>query len=107
MVTKTIITLLPSSRVAKYFLPSHSREETAVSGQFRKRSVAAHTTVCDSTGNITHLALFGGEVSPSDRGHEGAGGFESDVLLFELDAEGALKLVDCTFSPACEVPRGR
>ena len=29
------------------------------------------------------LLLFGGEVSPSDRGHEGAGGFAGDLLAID------------------------
>ena len=34
------------------------------------------------------LLLFGGEVSPSDRGHEGAGGFAGDLLAIDpLDGE--------------------
>uniref|UniRef100_A0A7S4JKK6 Uncharacterized protein n=1 Tax=Odontella aurita TaxID=265563 RepID=A0A7S4JKK6_9STRA len=34
--------------------------------------------------------IFGGEVDPSDRGHEGAGGFENDVLLLD-SATGAFQ----------------
>lgn len=43
---------------------------------FRPRSVFGCTTWRGKG-----LFVFGGEVSPSDHGHEGAGGFASDVLL--------------------------
>ena len=34
--------------------------------------------------------IFGGEVDPSDRGHEGAGGFENDVVILDFQS-GAYK----------------
>mmetsp|Transcript_10955 Transcript_10955/g.23710 ORF Transcript_10955/g.23710 Transcript_10955/m.23710 type:complete len:119 (-) Transcript_10955:59-415(-) len=34
--------------------------------------------------------IFGGEVDPSDRGHEGAGGFENDVVFLDIKS-GAVK----------------
>ena len=36
------------------------------------------------------LLLFGGEVSPSDRGHAGAGGFAGDLLAID-PLDGALQ----------------
>ena len=48
----------------------------------RPRSVCASMAMPDA------LLLFGGEVSPSDRGHEGAGGFAGDLLAIDpLDGE--------------------
>jgi len=44
---------------------------------FRPRSVFVTATMPSG-----QLFVFGGEVSPSDNGHEGAGGFENDVILF-------------------------
>eukprot|EP00908_Phaeocystis_cordata_P018490 Transcript_29943.p1 GENE.Transcript_29943~~Transcript_29943.p1 ORF type:complete len:356 (-),score=139.68 Transcript_29943:320-1339(-) len=43
----------------------------------RPRSVCAAMALDDA------LMLFGGEVSPSDRGHEGAGGFASDLIALD------------------------
>jgi len=43
----------------------------------RPRSVSASIPLGRS------LLLFGGEVSPSDRGHEGAGGFASDLVAID------------------------
>ena len=31
-----------------------------------------------------HVVVFGGEVDPSEKGHEGAGGFTNDVTVFSL-----------------------
>merc|ERR1719312_672420 len=41
------------------------------------RSVAC----CEGVGS--RVLLFGGELQPSDRGHEGAGAFSSDTQIFE------------------------
>ena len=43
----------------------------------RPRSVCGHGTLKDGT-----IVLFGGEVEESNKGHEGAGGFANDVVLF-------------------------
>ena len=40
-------------------------------------------SVCASLALRHGLLLFGGEVSPSDRGHEGAGGFASDLVAID------------------------
>jgi N-acetylneuraminic acid mutarotase len=45
----------------------------------RPRSVC----VAGSFSAINKAVLFGGEVDPSERGHEGAGGFENDVVLLD------------------------
>jgi N-acetylneuraminic acid mutarotase len=44
---------------------------------FRPRSV------CVAGSFSAKAVLFGGEVDPSERGHEGAGGFENDVVLLD------------------------
>ena len=55
-------------------------------GDLRPRSVSVSGYV-----QAKNLAvLFGGEVDPSDRGHEGAGGFENDVVILD-GKNGALK----------------
>lgn len=44
-----------------------------------------HRSVCVS-GTIPLLELtviFGGEVNPTNRGHEGAGGFENDIIVLD------------------------
>mmetsp|Transcript_21347 Transcript_21347/g.43072 ORF Transcript_21347/g.43072 Transcript_21347/m.43072 type:complete len:352 (-) Transcript_21347:83-1138(-) len=48
-------------------------------GEMRPRSVciSAYLPSCDMA------IIFGGEVDPSDRGHEGAGGFEDDVIVLD------------------------
>jgi len=48
------------------------------------RSVAC----CEGVG--TRVLLFGGELQPSDRGHEGAGAFSSETQIF--DASNSMKL---------------
>ena len=32
---------------------------------------------------LGYSVIFGGEVDPSDRGHEGAGGFEQDLVILD------------------------
>ena len=45
----------------------------------RPRSVC----VCGSFPSLGYSVIFGGEVDPSDRGHEGAGAFEHDVVILD------------------------
>jgi hypothetical protein len=45
----------------------------------RPRSVC----VSGSFPSVGVAVIFGGEVDPSDRGHEGAGGFENDVVILD------------------------
>jgi hypothetical protein len=45
----------------------------------RPRSVCAS----GSFPSLGYSVIFGGEVDPSDRGHEGAGGFENDVVVLD------------------------
>jgi hypothetical protein len=48
----------------------------------RPRSVSASFAVQSA------VCVFGGEVSPSDRGHEGAGGFAADLVAFDPENGG-------------------
>lgn len=56
--------------------------------ELRPRSVCASGTLM--VGAQKTCLLFGGEVDPSDRGHEGAGNFENDLVLLD-GRTGALK----------------
>lgn len=53
------------------------------------------------------IVIFGGEVDPSDRGHEGAGGFANDVVLLE-ETTGAYRetIAAPPTDPAWPGPRG-
>ena len=62
--------------ILRFDLGSHTWERKP-SEWLRPRSV------CASLPLGRGLMLFGGEVSPSDRGHEGAGGFASDLLAID------------------------
>ncbi|CAK9103989.1 unnamed protein product [Durusdinium trenchii] len=67
-----------------YDLSMGAWEQSLLSGlaDLRPRSVSVAISF------HSFSAVFGGEVNPSDLGHEGAGGFENDVAL--LDDSGAL-----------------
>ncbi|KAL9191288.1 hypothetical protein ACHAXT_000994 [Thalassiosira profunda] len=67
-----------------------SWEEKGMDGlaDMRKRSVCAFGCLPD----INKCIIFGGEVDPSNRGHEGAGNFERDVVLLD-GTTGALSEV--------------
>jgi len=45
----------------------------------RPRSVCVSGTIP----SLGMAVIFGGEVNPSDRGHEGAGGFENDIVVLD------------------------
>jgi len=62
------------------------------------RSVAC----CEGIG--TRVLLFGGELQPSDRGHEGAGAFSSDTQVFE--ASTSMKVVGDGKGKTSPPPRG-
>lgn len=51
-----------------------------------KRSVSAAATVK----SLDMVLLFGGELEPSARGHEGAGNFGNDVIYLDTKTKGAL-----------------
>lgn len=73
-------------------LETKSWREEKITGKFRPRSVCAHTSIDVSGTN--YLAIFGGEVNPSEKGHEGAGGFANDLLLLPISsATGELETV--------------
>ena len=59
------------------------------------------TTLVDGT---EFVVVFGGEVDPSEKGHEGAGGFTNDVTVFSLPG-GAPVPVES--DPAAEKPTAR
>lgn len=82
------------------------RVETGVTGKFRPRSVCGHS-VFHQNGQ-DYLAIFGGEVNPSEKGHEGAGGFSNDLLLFSINNEtGQLDaVIDCALNGTAATPRG-
>ena len=52
--------------------------------ELRKRSVC----ISGSFPSLGVSIIFGGEVNPSDRGHEGAGGFENDIVLLNENNGG-------------------
>jgi len=62
------------------------------------RSVAC----CEGVG--TRVLLFGGELQPSDRGHEGAGAFSSDTQVFE--ASSSMKVLGDGKGKTNPPPRG-
>ena len=78
---------------------------------FCPRSVCPSFTL--QNGNF--MFLFGGEVSTSDRGHEGAGDFAADVVALQCESSetnverGLVRLVptvNCSEEGACPVARG-
>lgn len=52
----------------------------ALSNKLRPRSVAG---TCTLNKNGEKVVIFGGEVDPSSKGHDGAGGFANDIVLFD------------------------
>ena len=54
--------------------------------ELRPRSVC----ISGSFPSVGVAIIFGGEVDPSDRGHEGAGGFENDMVVLD-EKTGVLK----------------
>ncbi len=71
----------------------------APSEWLRPRSVAASFSV----GGV--IFVFGGEVSPSDRGHEGAGGFADDLIAFDAATGAPLHVEVVSDAPAGSHPR--
>lgn len=65
--------------------------ERAPSGWLRPRSVSASFSLAHPSGPA--LLLFGGEVSPSDKGHEGAGAFASDLIAIDAISGAPIHLV--------------
>ena len=51
-----------------------------------KRSVCAAASLT----SINMILIFGGELEPSARGHEGAGNFGNDVIYLDTKTKGAL-----------------
>ena len=59
------------------FRPNTKTWTQLPSAGLRPRSVCAHCTVQGK------IVVFGGEVDPSEKGHEGAGAFANDLLVFD------------------------
>ena len=54
-----------------------------------------------------HLqVIVGGEVNPSDKGHEGAGSFARDVLVVDVSGAGEAVVVHSATMPEAFEPRG-
>ena len=51
--------------------------------------------------------IFGGEVDPSDRGHEGAGGFQNDVVILDLESGAHKETIQKCSSDLVEWPEER
>ena len=60
-------------------------------------------SVCASFSLAGSVFCFGGEVEPSDRGHEGAGGFADD--LFALDSQSGEQLPVTVLAESAAPPR--
>ena len=73
--------------------------ERVPSDWLRPRSVVASLSLPRA------LLLFGGEVSPSDRGHEGAGGFAADLVA--VDPAGGAPLDVAVDGPPAWAPPAR
>lgn len=63
-------------------------EENGMEGLYTMRPRSVCVSASFPTKNVA--IVFGGEVDPSDRGHEGAGGFENDVVVLDYES-GTLK----------------
>lgn len=88
------------TRDAQVFdLATHSWQEPVLEcSDLRPRSVCVACSMSSSDASAKEddcVVLFGGEVNPSDRGHEGAGGFANDVVVVSTtdgDREGSTSL---------------
>ena len=68
----------------------------------RPRSVC----VSGSFPSVGVSLIFGGEVDPSERGHEGAGGFENDVVILQEDSGKYLETIKASSSGPWPEKRG-
>jgi len=85
--------------------PTWTWDDTKMKGLdgLRPRSVCVSASSHDNLG-----VIFGGEVNPSDRGHEGAGGFARDLVLLDGSNCGAiLQTIDCPSTYHGEWPQAR
>jgi hypothetical protein len=57
-------------------------------------------SVCVAATLESHVVLFGGEVNPSDRGHEGAGGFSDEIVLLGADAATTTTTTQLVVAPS-------
>lgn len=68
--------------------------------EMRPRSVCCAAVLKDA------IVIFGGEVDPSAKGHEGAGGFENDVVVLDSSTATYLNVVKASNESNCPAPRG-
>jgi hypothetical protein len=68
-----------------------TNEWKQIPSDYRPRSVCPTSSVTLS--GQSFMILYGGEVSPSDHGHEGAGDFASDLISINTTSSAALALV--------------
>lgn len=68
----------------------------------RPRSVC----VSGSFPSLGCAIIFGGEVDPSDRGHEGAGGFENDVVVLDGDSGAYIETIKASTTEPWPQNRG-
>eukprot|EP00540_Astrosyne_radiata_P017397 CAMPEP_0116835404 /NCGR_PEP_ID=MMETSP0418-20121206/7527_1 /TAXON_ID=1158023 /ORGANISM="Astrosyne radiata, Strain 13vi08-1A" /LENGTH=357 /DNA_ID=CAMNT_0004465069 /DNA_START=53 /DNA_END=1126 /DNA_ORIENTATION=- len=60
-----------------------SQEKWKEGGLLELNDLRPRSVCCFGSFEKNMGILFGGEVDPSDRGHEGAGGFENDIVFLE------------------------
>ena len=89
-------------------LQSGKWDEKTMEGldNLRPRSVCVSGNIAVD-GKQTMGIIFGGEVNPSDKGHEGAGAFENDVVLLDGDSGSMVEVVKSSTDAATEWPQAR
>eukprot|EP00977_Amphora_coffeiformis_P024134 scaffold15108_cov180-Amphora_coffeaeformis.AAC.10 len=87
-----------------YDIATDTWETMELSEPVRPRSVC----VAGALAKEDRIVIFGGEVNPSDRGHEGAGGFAQDVVLMKLvshsSSSSSSNLLKCQQGDALGTP---
>ena len=63
--------------------------------------------MCASFGVAGSVCVFGGEVSPSDKGHEGAGGFADDLVAVDAGTGDPLQVSVVSEAPEGALPMSR
>ena len=93
------------SDIHRYDIASNSWTQVVADDKtIRPFSVSASATL--RLGSTDTVVFFGGEVEPSDLGHEGAGGFSNDILLIDALTGKPLALEDFKVSTPLPTPRG-
>lgn len=94
-----------------YDIATQMWQTVELSEPVRPRSVCVAGILSLSDDDKERIVIFGGEVNPSDLGHEGAGGFAQDVVLFQASADDSAKLAcqqgDALGAPPVKIPRSR